>query len=50
MNRRLFSRLFALLIVGTSSLLALPVHAADEAADALIGFVALTVKQPARLC
>ena len=36
MNRRFLSRLFAVLLVSTSSLLALPVSAADEAADALI--------------
>jgi len=36
MNRRFLSRLFAVLLVSTSSLLALPVRAADEAADALI--------------
>ena len=36
MNRRLLARLFAVLVVGTSSLLALPVRAEDEAADALI--------------
>jgi phospholipid transport system substrate-binding protein len=36
MNRRMLSGLFAVLVLGTSSLLALPVGAADEAADALI--------------
>src|ERR1035437_5182816 len=36
MNRRLLASVFALLLVGTSSLLALPVHAADEAPDTLI--------------
>jgi phospholipid transport system substrate-binding protein len=36
MNRRLLARLLAVLVVGTSSLLAPPVHAADETADALI--------------
>jgi phospholipid transport system substrate-binding protein len=36
MNRRLLARLLGVLVVGTSSLLALPVHAADEAADGLI--------------
>lgn len=36
MNRRLLNQLFALLLVCGSSLLALPVHAADEAPDALI--------------
>lgn len=36
MNRRLLAHLLAVLVVGTSSLLAPPVHAADETADALI--------------
>ena len=36
MNRRLLTRLLAVLLLSMSSLLALPVHAADEAADALI--------------
>ena len=36
MNRRLLARLFAVLVVSTSSLLAVPVRAEDEAADALI--------------
>ena len=36
MNRRFLSRLLAVLLVSTSSLLTLPVSAADEAADALI--------------
>jgi phospholipid transport system substrate-binding protein len=36
MNRRLFANVFAVLFVGTSVLMALPVHAADEAADTLI--------------
>lgn len=36
MNRRLFSTVFAVVLVGTSSLLALPVHAAAEAADTFI--------------
>lgn len=36
MNRRMLSGLFVVLVLGTSSLLALPVGAADEAADALI--------------
>jgi phospholipid transport system substrate-binding protein len=36
MNRRYLSRLFAVLVLSTSSLLALPARAADEAADALI--------------
>jgi len=36
MNRRFLSRLFTVLVVSTSSLLALPVSAADEAADVLI--------------
>ena len=36
MNRRFLSHLFAVLLVSISSLLALPVRAADEAADALI--------------
>ncbi|WP_394754913.1 phospholipid-binding protein MlaC [Rhodoferax sp.] len=36
MNRRLLARLLATLLLGTSSLLALPARAADEAADALI--------------
>ena len=36
MKRRLFSHLLAALVVGAMGLLALPVHAADEAADALI--------------
>lgn len=36
MKRRLFSHLFATLVLGTATGLALPVHAADEAADAFI--------------
>lgn len=36
MNRRFLSHLFAGLVLSTSTLLALPVSAADEAADALI--------------
>ena len=36
MKRRLFSHLFATLVIGTAAGLALPVHAADEAADAFI--------------
>ena len=36
MNRRFLSRLFAVLVMSTSSLLALPVSAADETADGLI--------------
>ena len=36
MNRRLLTRLLVMLVVGTSVLLALPVRAQDEAADALI--------------
>lgn len=36
MKRRLFSHLFAALVVGAMGLLAMPVHAADEAADAFI--------------
>ena len=36
MNRRFLSRLFTVLVVSASSLLALPVSAADEAADVLI--------------
>ena len=36
MKRRLFSHLFAALVVGTTGALAMPVHAADEAADAFI--------------
>ena len=36
MKRRLFSHLFAALVVGTMGVLAMPVHAADEAADAFI--------------
>jgi len=36
MKRRLFSHLFATLVLGTVAGLALPVHAADEAADAFI--------------
>jgi len=36
MKRRFFSHLCAVLVVSTSTLLALPVSAADEAADALI--------------
>jgi len=36
MKRRLFSYLFAALVVSTVSVLAMPVHAADEAADAFI--------------
>jgi len=36
MNRRLLTRLLGVLLVSMSSLLALPVHAADETADALI--------------
>ena len=36
MNRRLLTRLLVMLVVGTSALLALPVRAQDEAADALI--------------
>ena len=36
MNRRLLTRLLVTLVVGTSALLALPVRAQDEAADALI--------------
>lgn len=36
MNRRFLSRLLAVLVVSTSSLLALPASAADEAADVLI--------------
>ncbi|WPC65785.1 MlaC/ttg2D family ABC transporter substrate-binding protein [Rhodoferax ferrireducens] len=36
MKRRLFSHLFAALVVGAMGVLAMPVHAADEAADAFI--------------
>lgn len=36
MKRRLFNHLFAALVVGTAGALAMPVHAADEAADAFI--------------
>ena len=36
MKRRLFSHLFAALVVSTVAVLAMPVHAADEAADAFI--------------
>ena len=36
MNRRFLSRLFAVLVMSTSTLLALPVSAADETADGLI--------------
>ena len=36
MKRRLFSHLFITLVLGTAAGLALPVHAADEAADAFI--------------
>ena len=36
MNRRLLARLLTALVVGTASLLTLPVRAQDEAADALI--------------
>jgi phospholipid transport system substrate-binding protein len=36
MNRRSLSRLLAVLLVSASSLMVLPVHAADEAADVLI--------------
>jgi phospholipid transport system substrate-binding protein len=36
MNRRLLSQLFAALVVSTTSLLALPVHASNEAPDAMI--------------
>jgi len=36
MNRRLLTRLLGVLVVGISSLLALPLHAADETADAFI--------------
>ena len=36
MNRRFITRLLVMLVVGTSALLALPVRAQDEAADALI--------------
>jgi phospholipid transport system substrate-binding protein len=36
MNRRIFSHLFGALVLGASSLLALPASAADEAADVLI--------------
>ncbi len=36
MNRRILSRWFAVLVMSTSSLLVLPAHAQDEAADALI--------------
>lgn len=36
MKRRLFSHLFAALVVSTMGILAMPVHAADEAADAFI--------------
>ena len=36
MNSRFLSRLLAALLIGTSSLLALPVNAVDEAADVLI--------------
>jgi phospholipid transport system substrate-binding protein len=36
MKRRIFSHLLGALVLGASSLLALPVSAADEAADALI--------------
>ncbi|MFZ3084034.1 MlaC/ttg2D family ABC transporter substrate-binding protein [Rhodoferax ferrireducens] len=36
MKRRLFSQLFAALVVGAMGILAMPVHAADEAADAFI--------------
>ena len=36
MNRRFLSRLFAVLVASTSTLLALPVSAADETADGLI--------------
>ena len=36
MNRRFLSRLFVVLLVSTSSLLALPARAADETADSLI--------------
>jgi phospholipid transport system substrate-binding protein len=36
MKRRLFSHLFAALVVSTMGVLAMPVHAADEAADAFI--------------
>lgn len=36
MNRQLLTRLLVMLVVGTSALLALPVRAQDEAADALI--------------
>jgi phospholipid transport system substrate-binding protein len=36
MKRRLFSHLFVALVVGAMGLLAMPVHAADEAADAFI--------------
>ncbi|WP_296448148.1 MlaC/ttg2D family ABC transporter substrate-binding protein [Rhodoferax sp. UBA5149] len=43
MNRRFLSRLFAVLLVSTSSLLALPVRAADEAAEALIKRLSIDV-------
>jgi len=36
MNRRLLTHLLGVVLVGTSSLLALPAYAADEAADGLI--------------
>ncbi|MDO8248370.1 MAG: ABC transporter substrate-binding protein [Rhodoferax sp.] len=36
MNRRIFSRLFGVLVLSAASLSALPVRAADEPADALI--------------
>ena len=36
MKRRLFSHLFAALVVSTVAVLAMPIHAADEAADAFI--------------
>lgn len=36
MKRRLFSHLFAALVVSAAGVLAMPVHAADEAADAFI--------------
>jgi phospholipid transport system substrate-binding protein len=36
MNRRLLTRLLATLLMGTASLLSLPVHASEETADTLI--------------